>query len=732
MESELMSCKSCFVCQNLFKQLQQHISVHILTGPEGVLGNVILNLLTLLVPEGSNNDLKHVQMNRTVPVISKPRDKQIHSSTHEQAGGCGMNKNVVVSTFSDDFSGNVLGAVQSELSSSLIPISLNEKVRGDNPLKVTSLPHSHSLMDFPLMPPSGDLNENAMTNNLINNDGTLTPMGILFLSNQSNRTTGKSDHYDVADILVNKMPIPSLKGLESPNLQTFYLQQLALSQLQQVITEGAMSVDHNIANPSNLQKKHDSLPSNLINADKNFMSFENILERHKHINEMIVEMNLKTKGEETSISKQNGGSQRFDQDPNILTISSPGMPSVKPNISIKPNISQTMPSTSLLSKQSKVGMLTGDNSKKSLVPVLLTTGDSNLFTNQLNSRTSSANDFSADDEDTSETEDVHFTKEKKEEDARINLQSLQNIIVETSKRIQEGFPTLKLPDELSNQNINAAIGSSISKVPVTLEGLIIDPSSSQYKDTSSEGVKEEDDSKEGRTYSADNNLLIKPLLYKCEKCGVTFSVQQTLQAHIKTVHNDKVEFCNYCQMSFKTTEDYYIHISSHHQGNENVYSCQYCDKVFTSSGDYKKHLSRHTHKRPYMCGHCSKSFRDPGSLAKHERIHTGEQPYICGVCSRAFAEKSSLRKHARIHSGEKPYKCDQCDKSFSISGNLQRHVLIHSGKRPFKCTICQKSFNNQSHLRRHIRNLHAKEDGKVEIVVPRDVSDDEEMKLNHQ
>ena len=728
-----MSCKSCFVCQNLFKQLQQHLTtVHILTGTEGVLGNVILNLLSLLVQEEAHDLNKQVHMNRTVPVISKPPDKQIKTSS---------NKDVVVSSFSGDFSANVLGTAQQELSSTLIPISVNEKVR-ENQLKMRTIPQN--LIEFPLIPPpqSNDpQNDAAINSNLINNDGTLTPMGLLFLSNQSNSTPGKSDHDDVADILINKMSIPSLKGLESPNLQTFYLHQLALSQLQ-ALTEGTnMAVDQNIANPSNLQKKHDSLPSSLMNTDKSFMSFENILERHRHINEMIVEMNMKTtKIDESSSSKQNiVSNQRFDQDPNVLTISSPGMPSAKPNISIKPNISQTMPSTSLLSKQRKE-VLTASSNKKSIVPVLLTTGDStSILTNQLSSpSSSSAKNLSIDgdnidDDDTSEVEDVHFTKEKKD-DAPINLQILQNIIVETSKRIQEGFPSLKLPDELSNQNINVAIGSSISKVPVTLEGLIIEPpSSSQFKqDTSSEEVKEENvEDKESRTYSADNNIFIKPLLYKCDKCGITFSVQQTLQAHIKTAHDDKVEFCNYCQMSFKTAEDYYIHVSSHHQGNENVYNCQYCDKVFTSSGDYKKHLSRHTHKRPYLCGHCSKSFRDPGSLAKHERIHTGEQPYICTVCSRGFAEKSSLRKHARVHSGEKPYKCDQCDKSFSISGNLQRHVLIHSGKRPFKCTICMKSFNNQSHLRRHIRNLHAKEDGKVEIVVPRNVSDDEEMKLDH-
>lgn len=718
-----MSCKSCLVCQNLFKQFQQHIStVHILTGTEGILGNVILNLLTLLISEGHSDELKDVQhVNRTVPVIAKPPDKHILRNNSGQE----VKKSATIPSFSGDFSGNVL-------ASSLIPISVNNKVREVNPLKgMPSIPQN--LVEFPLIASQNNVlqNESLNTNSLINNDGTLTPMGLLLLSNQSNRESGKSDHDDVADILVNKMPIPSLKGLESSNLQTFYLQQLALSQLQQDITDESMLIaDQNTQNSTNLQKKHDTFSTNHLTGDKNFTSFENILERHKHINERIVEMNLKNgKNEETQQPSSSKQAQRYiHHDPNVLTISSPGMPTIKPNIVIKPNISHTMPTTSLLNKQ-RMNILTSENSKRSMTPVLLSTSDQSYFSSQLSSQSSSPSSSSGDNDDTeTETSSVHFTKEKKKEQAIINLQSLQNIIMETTKRIQEGFPTLKLPDDMASQNINVAIASSIPKVPVTtLQGLIINPTINQCKEEIPEGSNSrgrEEEMEEVRDYSADNNIFVKPLLYKCDVCSVTFSVQQTLQAHIKTAHKEKVEFCNYCQLSFKSTEDYYIHVSSHHQGNESVYNCQYCDKVFTSSGDFKKHLSQHTHKRPYMCGHCSKSFRDPNSLVKHERIHTGEQPYICTDCGRGFAEKSSLRKHARIHSGEKPYKCDQCDKSFSISGNLKRHVLIHSGKRPFKCTICNKSFNNQSHLRRHIKNLHAKEE--KEAVVPRELTDEED------
>ncbi|XP_066915066.1 uncharacterized protein [Clytia hemisphaerica] len=729
-----ISCKSCGVCQKLLKHFQQHIStIHILTGAEGVIGNAILNLLTLLIPEGPNHELK--QLNRTVPVISKPPEKHIQNIEPEPTTEV-INKNVIQSYSGDFAASSVPNASQQEMHPGLIPITVSDKPR-DQQMKVAQIPQG--FIEFPFMvPQSSEMqNESTLTNSLVNSDGTLTQMGLqLLFSNQSNRgnMSGKSDLDDVADILVNKMPIPSLKVLESSNLQTLYLHQLALSQLQQALTNNTETSD---TQQEMVIKDTSTTPSNKKQQPSvNSSSFESILERHKYINEMIEEMNAKSKTtNQQSSSSKHGGSTRFSADANILTFSKSA---IKPS-----NVIQTVPSiSSALSKQN-IDILTGTTTaRKGHVPVLLATGDPSLL--------SIPKDISQDNQP-AEEEEVHFTREKKE-DSSINLQHLHSLILETSKRLQEGLQPMKLeveqpppPPPPEPQNINVAISqgasSGSSKMPVTLQGIIIDPTNNKHENeelvspnSQVENIDvtgDEDGENRGKTYSGLNTVGEQPQyqaenkLYKCDLCGVPFSVYSTLQAHIKSAHKEKVEFCSFCQMSFKSMEDYYVHVAAH----ENAFNCQFCDKVFTSSGDYKKHLSRHTHRRPYSCYHCQKSFRDPGSLAKHERIHTGEHPFVCETCGRGFAEKSSLSKHKRVHSGEKPYKCELCDKSFSISGNLQRHMLIHTGKRPFKCTVCNKAFNNQSHLRRHIRNLHTAkgEDAKVGLVVPRAVSD-EEMK----
>jgi len=719
-----MSCKSCGDCQNAFKQLQQHISIHMLTGAEGVIGNVILSLLSLLIPENTNH-LKH--LTQTVPVISKPPEKHITviQDTVSDNSTADATRNVI-SSFSNEFSNSNLQAVQSDLQSlpTIIPISTSDgKIKEDSASKVATLQQISNLFEFPLLlPQANEIQNENIANSLLNADGTLTPIGLsLVLSNQSTRgnVAGKSEMDDVADILVNKMPIPSLKGLDSQQFSTLYLQQLALSQLQTLTSsiESSTTSVQSMQDTSSLSKESNfdefqnnrNKPASIQNNDHT-SSFKHILERHKQIHGLIEAMNTKTKIEASK--PQVAGSSR-NEDPDIL----------------EDSLNSVLDDPNLTSSKQKVSILTETSGRKTQVPVLLADDHTILASVQ----STSTNDEQIEDEN-----EVHFSKEKKTTDASINLANLQNLISETSKRLEESSISTSKHGIMSQQGIKVNIAPSESnKFPLaSFQSILVGVSKSKGEVGLAVKLKAPTRiEKEVPTYSGTEEPVEPKPLYKCDQCGVTFSVLSTLTSHIKNIHSEKVEFCNYCQISFSSHEDYFMHLATH-RGGEHVYHCQFCDKVFTSNGEYRKHVTTHTQKRPYSCGHCQKPFRDPGSLAKHERIHTGEQPFVCQVCKRGFAEKSSLRKHSRVHSGEKPYKCEHCDKSFSISGNLQRHMLIHTGKRPFKCTVCDKAFNNPSHLKRHIRNLHSKQKlgkdvkqdvGEASLVVPRDENKDDEM-----
>lgn len=716
--SSSLSCKSCSTCQEIMKQLQHHITTsHILSGPEGIIGNVIVNLLSLLVEEA--NDVK--QLNQTVPVISKPPDKQISVVQQGSNPSNIESARTILQTFSNDFTANQVSShiTSSEIPtvSQIIPLNTETKVKDDHQQPQMSqssktLQQISNLLEFPLMLTQGSEGENV-ANSLVNADGTLTSVGIsLLLSNQSNRvnTEGKSDLDDVADILVNKMPIPSLKGLDSnfQQLSNFYLQQLVLSQLQAITntvnTETVVASSQGVTTDYSILKEATSETQGMnklqLESNDHTGSLQQLLERHKQISGRIDALNTRIK------TNPNGKKVEWIQAKatgNNINVSS--LSGVTPDLSILTS-NCNMPSTSIPRKPLNSAFTEATEAKKALGPVLVEANDTSVFVPLSKADSSSSVECTSGD-------DVHFSREKKE-DHNVNMNNIQNLILETVKRIQPQNTAINKFHENGGQDINVTFAPSvINKFAANFSGVNLN--------RQKEGIEMETDDPSGNSYISNASSLPK-VLYKCDHCGVTFGVLATLTTHIKNLHSDKVDFCNYCQISFTNQEEFNAHLSSH-KGKEKIYNCQFCDKVFTSNGDYKKHVIKHTQKRPYSCGHCQKSFRDPGSLAKHERIHTGEQPFICEVCNRGFAEKSSLRKHLRVHSGEKPYKCQSCNKSFSISGNLQRHMLIHTGKRPFKCTVCSKAFNNPSHLRRHIKNLHAKYDDKNidtgNLVVPR-------------
>lgn len=727
--------KSCKKCQDIYAILNAHILTEhaTMTGNDGILNNVLLNMLSLMItngnqiastepPHSSNNG--NINRCQTVPmsVISRATDKLTSDAENMTQATFVSVATPLNSTpsFSNDISSSQAELTtrlnfQPDLLTNLFTntalskgdFNSTQEYRANlEPAKLLQMPS----IELPFILPNPT--ELSSTTGLFTSDGTLTTAGLsLLLANQAkgDQGSGKSD-LDVADILINKMPIPSLnKGLDSSLLQlsTLYLQQLALNQQEQErnqqlelderqeipITEVATSINANfttneLANAVKFAKINQGQTSVASKATTNQgESLKQLIVRHRQISGLIEAMSKKHKNQEKAMYKT-------DMQATIQTT---------PGYAISQNVTEThLPSIAVVSR-------TIGESKTIPVSILPTVSTalhdlpSSAYVTSSASKTMTPGRLVIAAGSVSETDDLNVRKSIPVVLENATTENLLNFL-----RIQ-------------NKVVNSAtseIQFVKQKSPVRDEDYIPVLSSESASDGELESGRK-------RKYSSvtmvpmsqydPNNPNIEPLpsrvvpetkvLYKCDVCSVTFSVLATLQAHMRTHVSDKTQTCNYCQLSFTDQDKYFEHIASH-RGEENVHRCQFCPKIFTSKGDYNKHITKHTQKRPYLCAHCQKAFRDPGSLTKHERIHTGEQPYVCSVCGRGFAEKSSLRKHLRIHSGEKPYKCDQCDKSFSISGNLQRHIFIHTGQRPFKCTQCPKAFNNPSHLRRHIKNLH--------------------------
>ena len=92
--SSSISCKSCSKCQEIYKILQKHIAMeHLLTGTERVISNVIINLLSLMVPLSlpeERYERKTKQQPKScqtvpIPAIAKQPEKHTTASSESES-----------------------------------------------------------------------------------------------------------------------------------------------------------------------------------------------------------------------------------------------------------------------------------------------------------------------------------------------------------------------------------------------------------------------------------------------------------------------------------------------------------------------------------------------------------------------------------------------------------------------------------------------------------------------
>ena len=63
--------------------------------------------------------------------------------------------------------------------------------------------------------------------------------------------------------------------------------------------------------------------------------------------------------------------------------------------------------------------------------------------------------------------------------------------------------------------------------------------------------------------------------YMCEICARKYSSAQAVRNHVKLVHNDGGEECEYCHKKFKDKTTLTMHVSSLHLGEKN-FVCDEC------------------------------------------------------------------------------------------------------------------------------------------------------------
>ena len=134
-----------------------------------------------------------------------------------------------------------------------------------------------------------------------------------------------------------------------------------------------------------------------------------------------------------------------------------------------------------------------------------------------------------------------------------------------------------------------------------------------------------------------------------------------------------------------------------------LFKCSTCNTTFSVQATLQQHEQTHLGRR-IQCNYCNDVFTDIVKYQEHISLHRGEENvHNCEYCSKVFTSRGELQKHLAEHTQKRPYTCKHCSKAFRDPGSLQKHERIHTGERPYKCTNCPKAFAEYSSLRKHNR-----------------------------